>query len=60
MNFEDLKTPELQGRLKACKSTDELIEFVKAEGVDLSDEQLKSVFGGDDSSDDWWHNLDFD
>ena len=60
MNFEDLKNPELQEKLKACKSTDELIEFVKTEGVDLTDEQLRSVFGGGDSSDDWWSNLDFD
>ena len=36
MNFEDLKTPELQERLKACKSAEELIEFVKTEGVDLN------------------------
>ena len=48
MEFEDLKNPELQDKLKACKTADELVALVKAEGVDLSDEQLKAVAGGDE------------
>ena len=46
MNFEDLKNSELQDKLKACKTTDELVALVKAEGIDLSDEQLKAISGG--------------
>ena len=60
MNFEDLKDSGLQEKLKSCTSTNELIERVKAEGIDLNDEQLRSVSGGSDSDDDWWKNLDFD
>ena len=47
MNFEDLKNPELQEKLKACKSPDELVELAKAEGMELTDEQLESIAGGD-------------
>ena len=48
MGFEELRSPELQERLKACQTADELVALVKAEGVDLSDEQLKAVAGGDE------------
>ena len=47
MNFEDL-TPEQQEKARACKSKEELIELAKSEGVDLTDEQLSAVAGGDD------------
>jgi hypothetical protein len=40
MNFEDLKNPELQEKLKACESAAELVELAQEEGVELSDEQL--------------------
>ena len=46
MNFESLKNPELQEKLKACTSTEELVALAKAEGLELSDEQLESVSGG--------------
>ena len=45
MNFEEL-APELQERLKAVKTIEELAELAKAEGVDLSVDQLKAVSGG--------------
>ena len=59
MYFEDLKNTELQEKLKSCTNANELIERVKAEGINLTDEQLRSVCGSD-SDDDWWKNLDFD
>ena len=46
MDFENLKNPELQEKLKAAKTTEELIELAKTEGLDLSDEQLQAVSGG--------------
>ena len=45
MNFKDL-APELQEKLKAAKTIEELAELAKAEGVDLSEDQLKAVSGG--------------
>ena len=33
-------------KARACKSTDELVELAKSEGIELSDEQLDSIAGG--------------
>ena len=46
MNFEDLKNPELQEKLKACKTPEELVALAKEDGVELTDEQLESLAGG--------------
>ena len=46
MNFEDLKNPELQEKLKACNNPEELIELAKEEGFQLNDEQLEAMSGG--------------
>ena len=46
MNFEDLKNPELQEKLKACMSVEELAALAKDEGMELSNEQLEAVSGG--------------
>ena len=46
MNFEDLKNPELQEKLKACKTPDELVALAKDEGVVLTDEQIEAISGG--------------
>lgn len=46
VDFEDL-TPEQMEKARACASADELIELAKAEGIELSDELLDSVAGGD-------------
>ena len=46
MEFEDL-TDEQKARVMACKTADELVALAKAEGVELSDEQLDSIAGGD-------------
>ena len=33
-------------KIKACKNQQEIIELAKAEGVELTDEQLKAISGG--------------
>ncbi len=61
MNFEDLKNPELQEKLKAAKTPAELVALVKEEGFELTDKQLEGLSGGDgwvscdnnDCQDDW-------
>ena len=47
MNFEDLKNPELQEKLRSVKTVDELVALAKEEGLELTDEQLEAVAGGD-------------
>lgn len=46
MNFEDLKNPELQERLKACKTPEDILAIAREEGYELSDDQLAAVAGG--------------
>ena len=46
MNFENLKNPELQEKLRAAKTTDELLALAKEEGLELTDEQLEAMSGG--------------
>ena len=50
MNFEELKNPELQGKLKTAKTADDIIELAASEGIDLSEEQLQGISGGSDWS----------
>ena len=45
MDIKDL-TPEQMEKARACSSADELIELAKAEGIELSDDQLDAVAGG--------------
>ena len=47
MNFEDLKNPEFQEKLMSAKSAADLVELAKAQGVELTDEQLDAVAGGE-------------
>ena len=49
MNIHDL-TPEQMEKARACKTPDEVLALAKEEGYELSDEELKSVAGGED----WW------
>lgn len=51
MDFEGL-APELKEKARACKTPEELMALVQAEGVELSDEQLEAVSGGVDWIDD--------
>lgn len=46
MNFEEL-TEDQKARARACKSPEELLELAKSEGVELSEEELDAVSGGD-------------
>ena len=46
MNFDDLNNPELQEKLKDCKTTEDVINLVQTEGIDLSNEQLQALSGG--------------
>ena len=46
MNFEDLKSPELQEKLKAASTPEELLALAKEEGYELSDEELGGMSGG--------------
>lgn len=39
-------TEEQIEKAKACKNQEELLEFAKAEGIQLTDEQLEAVSGG--------------
>ena len=46
MNFNGL-TPEQIERAKSCASADELASLAKEEGLELTDEQLEAIAGGD-------------
>jgi len=39
-------TEEQIAKVEACKNSDEILALAKAEGVQLSDEQLEAVSGG--------------
>lgn len=45
MNFEDL-TPEQQEKMRACKTTEDILALAKEAGCELSDEELEAVSGG--------------
>ena len=45
MEFKDL-TPEQQAKARACTTPEELLALAKAEGYELSDDELEAVSGG--------------
>lgn len=45
MDFENL-APELQEKVRACTSAEELEALIAAEGIELSDEVLEGIAGG--------------
>ena len=55
MNFEDLKSPELQEKLKSAKTPEELLALVKEEGFELPDGELDAIAGGSWSDICWDH-----
>ena len=52
MKLEDL-SPELQEKVKACTSAEEILALAKDEGYELSDAELEEVAGGDFWDVDW-------
>ena len=46
MNFEDLKDPEFQEKLKSAATAEELVALAKSEGVELTDDQIEAIAGG--------------
>ena len=44
-SFSEL-TPEQMEKARECKSSDDLVELAKSEGVELTDEQLDAIAGG--------------
>ena len=46
MNFDDLRD-EVKAKALECKSSDELLKLAEDEGVELTDEQLETIAGGD-------------
>ena len=46
MDFEDLKNPELQEKLKSSNTFEELVALAKEEGIELTDDQLEAISGG--------------
>ena len=47
MDFESL-SPELKAKALECASPEELVALAKEVGIELSDEQLDAVAGGED------------
>ena len=45
MEFKDL-SPELQEKVKACETPEELLALAKAEGRELTDDELEAISGG--------------
>ena len=45
-DYREQITPEQMEKARACKTTDELIELAKSEGIELNEEQLEALSGG--------------
>ena len=45
-DYKDQLTPEQMDKARACKSSGELVELAKSEGVELTDDQLDAIAGG--------------
>ena len=55
MNFNEL-TPEMQEKVRACKTAEELLALANDEGYELADEDLEAIAGGrkwGDPCNDW-------
>ena len=53
MKFEEL-SPELQEKVAACKTAEEIFALAKSEGVELSGDYLELVSGGAIFSEEKW------
>jgi len=54
MDFENI-SDELKEKAKACTTPEEILELVKSEGIELSDEQVEAISGGS-----WVHKVQCD
>ena len=45
-DYKDQLTPEQIEKARACNSPEELVELAKAEGIEITDEQLDAIAGG--------------
>lgn len=45
MELDNL-SPEIQEKVKTCKTPEEVIELAKEEGYELSNEELEGISGG--------------
>ena len=50
MDFNKL-TEEQKAKVLACKTPEDIFELAKAEGYDLSDDELEAINGGEKSLD---------
>ena len=48
MNIFEL-TPELKEKARACKTAEEIKAFLASEAIELTEEQLESISGGNDN-----------
>lgn len=51
MNFDEL-SPELQEKLKACETPEDILALAKEEGYELNEDELSAISGGG-SWEDW-------
>ena len=52
MDFNEL-SDELKAKAQDCKNPEDLIKLAQSEGIDLTDEQLDSIAGGE-----FWKSCD--
>ena len=45
VSFNEL-TPEQMEKARECKSSEDLVELAKSEGIELTDDQLDAIAGG--------------
>ena len=45
MSFKDM-SPEIQEKIKACQTPEEVLELAKEEGYELAEEELEQISGG--------------
>ena len=55
MKYDELKNPDLQAKLRNAKTAKELVALAKESGLELSDDQLAAISGGQE-----WYECDRD
>lgn len=53
MNIKDL-SPELQEKARACRTTGELLDLAKEEGMEIPDDELEGIASGGWCSEHEW------